>query len=483
MPEYTKISNRNTEVSTPGSRVSRRHTKYPPPTPKYPPPAPKCPPPTPKYPPPAPKYPPPTPKYPPPAPKYPPPPEFENERLRKAYFVIQRLRKKITGGRMDVVKTWKGKDVCRYKGFRCDPLPVEKERAVSAVMFNGFKFQGPELCLEGFMDELDDIAVFHANSNFFLGPIPKKINRQRFFYEMDLSNNKLPGFGRYQQSSPEAYGALNDLSLIEAQLLLWSPQEQSGFPSNVLGASLLTFLDLRFNNYCGPVPEQLFNLDIISAIYINNNQFNSTLPSNLGRTPARFLTFANNQFTGQIPRSIGDAKKTMEEIVFFNNKLDGYLPCEIGNLENAVLFDAGKNRLTGPIPLSFACLAKAELLYLADNQLYGPVPEEICKLPKLGNFTLRNNFFTKVGPACKKLIKKKILDVSNNCIPGLPNQRCEEDCEEFACRPKYHGNDKSFTYIPCKNNYYLHSHVSEPSDNVNYVSPKRTYAVLAPDPQ
>ncbi|XP_023514935.1 uncharacterized protein At4g06744-like [Cucurbita pepo subsp. pepo] len=425
-------------------------TKNPDPNPKYPTPAPEYPPPTPKYPTPAPKYPPPTPKYPPPAPKYPPPPpEFENERLRKAYFVIQRLRKKITGGRMDVVKTWKGKDVCRYKGFRCDPLPVEKERAVSAVMFNGFKFQGPELCLEGFMDELDDIAVFHANSNFFLGPIPKKINRQRFFYELDLSNNKLPG----------------------------------GFPNNVLGASLLTFLDLRFNNYCGPIPKQLFNLDIISAIYINNNQFSSSLPSNLGRTPARFLTFANNQFTGQIPRSIGDAKKTMEEIVFFNNKLDGYLPCEIGNLENAVLFDAGKNRLTGPIPLSFACLAKAELLYLADNQLYGPVPEEICKLPKLGNFTLRNNFFTKVGPACKKLIKKKILDVSNNCIPGLPNQRCEEDCKEFACRPKDHGDDKSFTYIPCKNNYYLHSHVSKPSDNVNYVSPKRTYAALAPDPQ
>ena len=95
---------------------------------------------------------------------------------------------------MDVVKTWKGKDVCRYKGFRCDHLPDGmKERTVSAVSFTGFKFEGPELFLEGFMDELDDIAVFHVNSNFFVGPIPEKINRQRFFFEMDLSNNKLPG--------------------------------------------------------------------------------------------------------------------------------------------------------------------------------------------------------------------------------------------------------------------------------------------------
>lgn len=143
----------------------------PPETPEYPP---SCPPP-------------------PPPPCPPPPPEFENERLKKAYFVIQRLKNKIRSGRLDVVKTWVGKDVCRYKGFQCDPLPVEKERSISAVSFNGFKFGGPELCLEGFMDELDDIAVFHANSNFFRGPIPKKINRQRFFYELDLSNNKLPG--------------------------------------------------------------------------------------------------------------------------------------------------------------------------------------------------------------------------------------------------------------------------------------------------
>ena len=169
------------------------------------------------------------------------------------------------------------------------------------------------------------------------------------------------------------------------------------FPTNVLGATELTFLDLRYNNYCGPIPEQIFNMDIISAIYINNNQFSSNLPYNLGRTPAKYLTFANNQLSGPIPRSIGDAKKTMEEIVFFNNQLEGCLPFEIGYLENAVLFDAGKNRLTGPIPLSLACMGKMEHLYLADNQLYGPVPEEICKLPKLGNFTLKNNFFTQVS--------------------------------------------------------------------------------------
>ncbi|XP_022149154.1 uncharacterized protein At4g06744-like, partial [Momordica charantia] len=138
--------------------------------------------------------------------------------------------------------------------------------------------------------------------------------------------------------------------------------------------------------------------------------------------------------------------------------------------------------LTGPIPASFGCLAKAELLYLADNELYGTVPEEVCKLPKLGNFTLRNNFFTEVGPICSKLIRKKVLDVSNNCISGLPKQRSKAECEEFLYRPKYCGDDKSFKYLPCKNNYYLHPHVSKPTaGNVNDVSPKKTYAALSPE--
>ncbi|KAL2477280.1 Leucine-rich repeat (LRR) family protein [Forsythia ovata] len=89
------------------------------------------------------------------------------------------------------------------------------------------------------------------------------------------------------------------------------------------------------------------------------------------------LTLANNKFIGPIPKSIGlgQASKTLIEVLFLNNQLSGCLPCEIGLLGKTRVFDVSRNFLTGPIPQSFACLFKMEILNLANNQFYGPVPE------------------------------------------------------------------------------------------------------------
>ena len=90
-----------------------------------------------------------------------------------------------------------------------------------------------------FIRNLLDIAIFHANSNNFIGPINRNLNQFRYLYELDLSNNKFLG----------------------------------GFPSNVLGATNLTFVDLRFNSYVGAIPPQVFNIDT-KELFINNNGFN-----------------------------------------------------------------------------------------------------------------------------------------------------------------------------------------------------------------
>ncbi|KAL0004613.1 hypothetical protein SO802_012174 [Lithocarpus litseifolius] len=135
------------------------------------------------------------------------------------------------------------------------------------------------------------------------------------------------------------------------------------------------------------VPPQVFNLDL-DVLFINNNYFYDTLPSNLGNTPALYLTVANNLFNGPIPQSIGNAKDTLVEVLFLGNRLDGCLPYEIGLLKKAAVFDVSSNYLSGPIPLSFQCLFKIEVLVLARNQFYGEVPEAVCKLPNLSNFSL-----------------------------------------------------------------------------------------------
>ncbi|KAA0031320.1 leucine-rich repeat family protein [Cucumis melo var. makuwa] len=347
------------------------------------------------------------------------------------------------------LKTWKGPDVCKYEGIGCDKVPDLNTKAASGVSLNGYGWSGSKLTLNGFIDQLPDIAYFHANSNNFTGTIPELISDLRFFYELDLSNNKFSG----------------------------------DFPKQVLGATKLTFLDIRFNTFSGPVPEKLFDMDILTAIFLNNNKFNHYIPANLGNTPARYLTFTSNEFTGPIPKSIGigKTKKNLIEVLFSNNKLSGCLPMEIGLLENTILFDASNNSLTGPIPYSFACLAKIQLLNFADNTLYGAVPEGVCKLPNIQNLTLRNNFITQVGPVCRSLISKKVLDVSGNCILGLPEQRSEEECTHFFTHVELCPDEKSMKYIPCKGSWYLNE---DPADVLRRparkVTEMRTYAALSP---
>lgn len=384
---------------------------------------------------------------PPPPPPCPPPPSllFESKRVEIAYHVIQKFKSKITHDPLGIKNTWVGSDVCnKYKGFHCAIVPDYKVQALAAVDFNQFNFDGSDLTLDGFLDELPDITIFHANTNKFKGTIPKKIANLRYLYELDLSNNDYNG----------------------------------EFPYNIVhGAKNLYFLDLRFNSFSGLVPPQVFLLNL-DALFINDNKFIQKLPDNLGSTPVLYLTLANNKFTGQIPRSIGQACKTLREVLFLNNQLSGCLPYEIGLLNKATVFDVSNNQLTGKIPQSFGCLAKMQILNLARNQFYGPVPELVCKLSNLKNLTLTYNYFTEVGPECKKLIQKKVLDVRMNCIPGLPMQRSAGECAAFFCKPRSCPDEKSLGIIPCSIGSFEKNQL-DANESVEAQAPT-TYSALKP---
>ncbi|XP_057963680.1 uncharacterized protein At4g06744-like [Malania oleifera] len=419
------------EVIIGGGGGGTPYSSSPPPDQECPPPPPlsPCPPPpppplpTPLSPPPPPPPPPPSPPRPSPSPlpnPSPPPLVFESQFIEMSYYVIKKFKARIKHDPLHITKTWNGGDVChKYKGFYCDRFPGTKDKAVSGVDFNGFRFAGDlkrGLPLGGFLDEMKQLAFYHANSNNFTGTVPRNIKNIPFLYELDLSNNKLSG----------------------------------EFPTAVLGATNLTFLDLRFNRFSGVVPPRLYTLDINLALLINNNNFEQNLPENIGSTPALYLTFANNYFSGEIPRSIGQASKSLLEVLFLNNQLSGCLPYEIGYLDKTTVFDVGQNRLTGPIPLSFSCLRKMEYLNLAQNEFYGPVPEAVCGLPNLVNFTLSYNYFTEVGPKCRMLIMKRKLHIRMNCILGLPSQRPKYECTEFFSKPRHCPKDGEYTLIPCR---------------------------------
>ncbi|KAJ7958194.1 Leucine-rich repeat receptor-like protein kinase family [Quillaja saponaria] len=344
--------------------------------------------------------------------------EFMDQRLAVVYPVIQKFKSIITSDPLGITKSWVGSDVCSYKGFYCDHPPDNNSAiGVASIDFNGFQLGAPSL--DGFIDQLPDIALFHANTNNFAGTICPKIARLPYLYEFDISNNQFAG----------------------------------PFPTAILGLNSLTFLDIRFNFFSGAVPPQLFtrNLD---ALFINNNNFMQRLPLNLGSTHILLLTLANNKFTGPIPRSLPKAFSYLTEVLFLGNQLTGCLPYEIGFFKDAIVFDAGNNKLTGPLPFSLACLKMVEQLNFADNLLFGVIPEVICELGNLVNLSLSSNYFTHAGPLCRSLIDRGALDLRNNCIPGLPFQRSPLECIRFFGYPRFCSRIWSYGYIPCKFPYH-----------------------------
>jgi hypothetical protein len=339
---------------------------------------------------------------------------FADQRLALVYPVIQKFKSIITSDPLGITKSWVGSDICKYSGFYCDTPPDNHSATVVAsIDFNGFQLSAPTL--DGFLDQLPDIALFHANSNYFSGTISSKISKLSYLYELDISNNQFSG----------------------------------SFPMAVLGMDSLTLLDIRFNFFTGSVPPQIFtqNLD---ALFINNNDFTQTFPDNLGSSHVLFLTLANNKFTGPIPQSIAKALSSVTEVLLLNNELTGCLPYEIGFLNETTVLDASNNTLTGPLPYSLGCLEKLEELNLAGNLFYGMVPEVLCVHENLVNISLSNNFFMIVGPLCRRLIEKGVLDVSNNCILDLPFQRPVYQCARFFSKPRKCPRMWTYPYIPCK---------------------------------
>ncbi|XP_050209224.1 uncharacterized protein At4g06744-like [Mercurialis annua] len=372
-----------------------------------------------------------------PSPQPPPLPQilnltFLDQRLAIVYPIIQTFKNLITSDPLNITQSWVGSDICSYKGFFCDHPPDNLSAiALAAIDFNGFQLSAPSL--DGFIDQFPDLALFHANSNNFSGTISPKIGNLQFLYELDLSNNNFFG----------------------------------NFPISVLSITGLSFLDIRFNSFTGSVPPQVFSQSF-DMLFLNNNNFILKIPENLGSTPALYLTLANNKFTGQIPRSIFNTTSTLKEILLLNNFLTGCLPYEIGFLKELVLFDASNNLFTGPLPWSFGCLAKMEVLNLAGNLLYGQVPEMLCELGNLANLSLSENYFSKLGPSCRKLVRNGVLDVRKNCIHDLPDQRSWHECFAFFLRPKFRCsyNPTFFGFLPCKAHSSPHVHQLEPKRNL-----------------
>ncbi|KAJ0972655.1 hypothetical protein J5N97_020614 [Dioscorea zingiberensis] len=239
---------------------------------------------------------------------------------------------------------------------------------------------------------------------------------------VDLNGADIAGY------IPAELGLLTDAALIHLN-------------SNSLPA--LHYLDLRFNEFEGALPWELFDKDL-DALFLNDNRFDSSIPENLGNSTVSVIVLANNKLGGCVPSSVGKMAATLNELIFLNNGLSGCLPLEIGSLANVSVLDLGSNSFTGVLPRSFVGLKSVQQLGLAHNVLTGVMPEEICRLPQLTNLTFSDNYFKGEATVCLTLATEHdvVFDDKSNCLADRPGQRDSKTCAKVVNQPVDCGKSK-----------------------------------------
>jgi len=168
----------------------------------------------------------------------------------------------------------------------------------------------------------------------------------------------------------------------------------------------LTNLEILFlynNKLSGPIPDWISNLNSLFYVDLSNNTLTGEIPTTLTelqmlktdkvapkvfelpvykdqslqyRMPNSFpkeLNLGNNNFTGTIPKEIGQLKALLS-LNFSFNKLYGEIPQSMRNLTNLQVLDLSSNNLNGTIPDALKDLHFLSQFNVSNNDLEGSIP-------------------------------------------------------------------------------------------------------------
>jgi Leucine-rich repeat (LRR) protein len=121
--------------------------------------------------------------------------------------------------------------------------------------------------------------------------------------------------------------------------------------------------DLSLNDFSGPIPASLNNLNDLVYLFLAANEF----------TPGPFPDLSNLEY--------------LEELSLKSTQLTGYIPDWIGDsLANLLLLDLQDNSLKGHIPYSLGNATSLAFLLLNSNRLTGRVHHSLGQLENLSKY-------------------------------------------------------------------------------------------------
>ncbi|PNY01477.1 LRR receptor-like kinase resistance protein, partial [Trifolium pratense] len=354
--------------------------------------------------------------------------------------------------------------------------------------------------------QLENLAGIGLAYNLLEGPIPVSLGSLQNIVTLELEGNRLNG------SLPDSLGQLSKLSRLDVssnQLTGMVTEDHfSKLRNNLTGrvplslsnCSLLEVLDLGNNNLFGSIlgdlPPPLRNLSILETMDLGNNRLSGVIPTWFGKDfpflrililrsnafsgelllefsklgSLQVLDLAINDFSGNIPPSLGDLKaitqvqrknryllygkydghyyeerlnvymkdqiltytKTLSlvtSIDLSDNNFSGNIPNEITKLFGLVVLNLSRNHITGQIPGTMSNLLQLSSLDLSNNQLSGTIPSSLSSLSFLGFLDLSSNNLLGVIPYTGHMTTFDAIAFTGNpglCGPPLP-VKCSGD--------------------------------------------------------
>mmetsp|Transcript_37667 Transcript_37667/g.52321 ORF Transcript_37667/g.52321 Transcript_37667/m.52321 type:complete len:1487 (+) Transcript_37667:259-4719(+) len=126
----------------------------------------------------------------------------------------------------------------------------------------------------------------------------------------------------------------------------------------------------------GTLPNSLGNLTRMQILFVGQNRFKGTLPSELGQLPLTNLALMDNQFTGTVPKELGNIL-SLKWLFMQSNEFEGAMPAELCNLVNypaasLSIFKLSSNAgLCGPVPFCLLNTSGQLQFDLAEDAING----------------------------------------------------------------------------------------------------------------
>ncbi|KAF4398958.1 hypothetical protein G4B88_023552 [Cannabis sativa] len=199
---------------------------------------------------------------------------------------------------------------------------------------------------------------------------------------------------------------------------------QSSVPNWVFNLSNLASLNLRENNFEGPLPSAL-NLRNLVDLSLSTNAFDASIACHFqNSTSLKVVDFSSNSFHSTIPTCIYGIN-SVERLNLGGNDLHGIISSAIGNLTSIVYLDLSYNSLEGNLPSSMGELCNLESVLLNENKFGGGLSEFLenlrgCNLNKITSLILDGNMFSGQlkDDTFEKFETLSYLSLSQNMLSG-----------------------------------------------------------------